>query len=333
MKSIFICSNTTCNPAKSKSGDTSFAEILHLNNKETFILIVADGVSSSPKDWLASASTVKLIIEFIKDNSATLFPDLLEKAISHAHNTIVSGIDGTIGMLSTLSILVFMPDVHTIYTANIGDSRIYGYRHKTWHQLTEDDTTTTVYKENGKIKLQNGLPIIRRSLTRVIGGNYNLDIKISTLNVGDYAGYCLVTDGFYDMPDWERSIDQIYTAADMLKTIEVLSPHFKERIRDDASVALLRIPVTDINSEFIFQSSILIENSDISQAVVLPHIEEILHHAIKNKEEEKIVAVFQWMQLNDLAYPKEKMIEFLNTLIANKCTTPIHILTTMIRKM
>lgn len=333
MKSIFLFSNTTCNPAKSKSGDASFADILNINGKETFILIVADGVSRAPKDWLASASTIRLITEFVSANPDVDFPDLLKQAILYAHNTILSGIDDTIGMLSTLSILVFMPDTQTIYTSNIGDSRIYGYKHKTWHQLTVDDTTTKVYKENGKIKLQNGAPVMRSSLTKAIGGNNNLDIDIKTLNALDYAGYCLVSDGFYEMADWEGSIDLIYASADMQKTIEELNPYFKDSMRDDASVAMLRIPVSDINLDSVLNFNAFLENSDISKAVVLPQIEEIVHNAIEKKEEEKIVAVFQWMQQNNLKFPKEKMIELLDDIIANNCLSSVNILSTMIRKL
>lgn len=332
-QTIYITANTTCNPVKSKSGDASFADALNLNNKEIFVVIVADGVSRSPKDWLASASTVKLIIEFIKANPAIQFPDLLKRAILHAHNTIIGGIDDTMGMLSTLSILVFMHDTQTIYTSNIGDSRIYGYKHKTWHQLTVDDTTTKVYKENGKIKLQNGVPIMRSSLTKAIGSNNNLNIEINTLNARDYAGFCLVSDGFYEMLDWERSMDLIYAATDMQKTIEELTPHFKDSMRDDASVAMLRIPVSDINLDSVLNFNAFLENSDISKAVVLPHIEEIVNNAIEKKEEEKIVAAFQWMQQNNLQSPKEKMIELLDVIIANNCLSCVNILRTIIKKI
>lgn len=331
-QTIYITANTTCNPVKSKSGDASFADVLNLNNKEIFVLIVADGVFRSPKDWLASASTVKLIIELIKANPAIQFPDLLKRAILHAHNTIISGIDDTIGMLSTLSILVFMPDTQTIYTSNIGDSRIYGYKHKTWHQLTVDDTTTKVYKENGKIKLQNGAPVMRSSLTKAIGGNNNLAIDIKTLNARDYAGYCLVSDGFYEMADCEESMDLIYAATDMQKTIEELTPHFKDSMRDDASVAMLRIPVSDINLDSVLNFNAFLENSDISKAVVLPHIEEIVNNAIEKKEEEKIVAAFQWMQQNNLYFPKEKMIGLLDKVILLRFYLVVGVLRDVIRK-
>ncbi len=332
-QTIYITANTTCNPVKSKSGDASFADVLNLNNKEIFVLIVADGVSRSPKDWLASASIVKLIIEFIKANPTIQFPDLLKRAILHANNTIISGIDDTIGMLSTLSILVFMPDTQTIYTSNIGDSRIYGYKHKTWHQLTVDDTTTKVYKENGKIKLQNGAPVMRSSLTKAIGGNNNLDIDIKILNARDYAGYCLVSDGFYEMPDWEKSMDLIYAAADMQKTIQELTPHFKDTMKDDASVAILRIPPTVFNLDAIFNSVNLIEDTDISKAVLLPQINEIINNAAENREEEKIAAVLQWMQVNNLSFSKEKMIVLLDMVIANNYLSLINTLRNIIRNV
>lgn len=332
-KSIYLIAKTTCNPTKSKSGDASFADVLNLNNKEIFILIVADGVSRAPKDWLASASTIKLIIEFLKENPTIDFPDLFKQAILHAHNIILSGIEDTIGMLSTLSLLAFNPNTQAIYTANIGDSRIYGYRNKEWHQLSVDDTTTKVYKENGKIKLQNGVPIMRSALTKAIGGNNNLDIEIKTLNAGDYAGYCLVSDGFYEMADCERSLDLIYAAADMHKTIEELTPHFKDSMKDDASVAMLRIPVLSIDFDSIINSNDVLENTDISKAVLLPHIEEIVNNAIEKKEEEKIVAISQWMQLNNLQFSKEKMIELLDEIITKKCLLAVGIFRDMIRKL
>ena len=57
------------NPKKSKCGDACFADKIIISDNEYILLIVADGVSRAPKDWLASSSTIAFILEKLKQNS------------------------------------------------------------------------------------------------------------------------------------------------------------------------------------------------------------------------------------------------------------------------
>lgn len=89
------------NPTKSIWEDASFAEKIIIGNNEYILLILADGGSRAPKDWLASRSTVTFISEKLAQSSLPTTEAL--KAIETANENIVSGAEDTLGILSTVS--------------------------------------------------------------------------------------------------------------------------------------------------------------------------------------------------------------------------------------
>ena len=183
------------NPTKSKCGDASFSGIIKSHSIEFILLIVADGVSKAPKDYLASASVVKFIKEYLETEPISDIKTAFEKAVLFANTQICIGVEGTAGMLSTLSALIYLPAAEKIYIINIGDSRIFGYNSIGWNLLTTDDATRVPYKENGKLKLQNGVPIYITGLNKAMGGDKNLSVEAVEINANEYTGFTLLTDG------------------------------------------------------------------------------------------------------------------------------------------
>ncbi|MBK9352796.1 MAG: hypothetical protein IPN09_02120 [Bacteroidetes bacterium] len=103
-------SHTLCNPRKSKSGDASYIGELLINQQHYTIAIVCDGVSSAPKDWLASASIVEVILAHLQENkNKQSLPQLLKDAIVDAHTSLFHGYKNTDGMLSVNLNIVWMP--------------------------------------------------------------------------------------------------------------------------------------------------------------------------------------------------------------------------------
>ena len=58
------------NPIKSKCSDSSFSGLLNIEEKEIALLMVADGVSKAPKDYLASASVIRFMKEFLENSKS-----------------------------------------------------------------------------------------------------------------------------------------------------------------------------------------------------------------------------------------------------------------------
>lgn len=317
------------NPAKSKCGDASFSGIIKNNSYEFILLIAADGVSKAPKDYLASASVVKFIKEYLEEEPINDIKAAFEEAVLYANTQICIGVQGTTGMLSTLSTLIYFPSKEKIYTINIGDSRIFGYKEKVWSQLTTDDAIRIPYKENGKLKLQNGVPIYMTGLRKAMGGDKNLSFIISEYNVSEYTGFALLTDGFYGVTNWEIYLNDIFNTLTPALLIENTSSELYDKITDDASLCMLRTPIPDsvnLNLDNI-------QSVSYSKALLQLFIQKNIDEAINGKD---IDTINNWVSLMDelqIVDTRPNMILLLEKLIKVGATDSIKTVTTLIRKM
>lgn len=317
------------NPAKVKCGDASFSGLLKNNNKEFILLIAADGVSKAPKDYLASASVVKFIKEFLETETINNIKDAFEQAVLFANTQICIGVEGTTGMLSTLSALIYYPVNDKIYTINIGDSRIFGYKTNSWNLLTIDDATRIPYKENGKLKLQNGVPIYMTGLNKAMGGDKNLSVEAVELNANEYTGFAMLTDGFYGVSNWEKYLNELFHSPVPVQVIEKNTVELLSAINDDASVSMLRLPIPQA-SQLSFEN---IGNASYSNAMLHPFIYQELDKAFKAKDIPKISEIVKWMDKSQIIDTKPNMILLLEKLIQFQASEATQILTSIIRKM
>ncbi len=317
------------NPTKSKCGDASFSGLIENNSSEFVLLIAADGVSKAPKDYLASASVVKFIKEYLIEEPINDIKTAFEEAVLFANSQICMGVDGTTAMLSTLSSLIYSPASGKIYTINIGDSRIFGFNANGWNQLTTDDATRIPYKENGKLKLQNGVPIYMTGLSKAMGGDKNLSVEAIEINTNEYTGFALLTDGFYSVSNWEKYVSELYHTPAPNQLIEKTTPELLGVITDDASVSMLRLPIPH-TSQLSFEN---IGNASYSNAMLQPFIYQELDKAFNAKDNPRINEIVKWMDKSQIIDTKPNMILLLEKLIRLQASEAIQILTGIIRKM
>ena len=329
MSSINYIAFSTRNPSKHRCGDASFAGAIEISGEKVVLLLVADGVSKSPKDWLASRSAVDFIVTEIKQSKKPISEEL-KAAIETANSKICAGVENTFGMLTTLSAVVYHPANQKLYWCNVGDSRIYGLKNNEWHQLSTDDSTSMLYQENGKIKLQNGAPIMHSTLTKAIGQVSGLKVNIHEMSAIDYSALALASDGFYDLSGFNNYVTLLTNTADMQKEAEQLQTQITSEIRDDASIAVIRLPGKkdfDLRSHLMKQSQSAIELVDILEV-----LEQEIKQAALNQDHKYLEKMLAFMKSNRLFYPKPKMIELLEHLIANK-SPMVHEMTLLIRKL
>ena len=106
---------------KLKNGDNfNFAE---LNDEQLVALCVADGVSSCPKDWLASDTTCTIFIEKFKNLAGTM-EQRIKKSVLASHSAVLDSSDVS-GMAATLVAVIVDFNSNKIYYVSIGDSRIF----------------------------------------------------------------------------------------------------------------------------------------------------------------------------------------------------------------
>lgn len=320
---------STKNPVKHKCGDASFAKEIVVAGEKAVLLIVADGVSKAPKDWLASKSAVDFLVEEIQQSNKQL-TNALKEAIEAANKRICSGVENTFGMLTTLSVVLYLSNQKKLFWANVGDSRIFGLKNEEWIQLTSDDSNSMPYKQNGKLKLQNGVPIILSALTKAIGQDSRLKVDVHEMPVNEYSALALVSDGFYDLSGFNNYATLLTNTTDMQKEAAQLQTQILSEIRDDASIAVIRLPGKkdfDLRSYLMKQSHSAIEPSD-----ALEVLEQEIKQAALNQDHEYLEKILVFMNSHRLFYSKPKMIELLENLIANK-SPMVHEMTLLIRKI
>lgn len=317
------------NPTKSKCGDASFSGLIKNNSSEFVLLIAADGVSKAPKDYLASASVVKFIKEYLIEEPINDIKVAFEEAVLFANSQIFIGVEGTTGMLSTLSSLIYIPTTRKIYTINIGDSRIFGYNSNGWHQLTTDDSTRIPYKENGKLKLQNGVPIYMTGLSKAIGGDRNLSIEAIEINFLEYTGFALLTDGFYGVTNWEKYVNDLFQSTRPLELIEIINLELLATINDDASLSMLRLPMLDT----VKLSVELLDNAQYSKAMLKPFIQEQMDKAFNAKDIPKINELVKIIDKYQILDTRANMILLLEKLIQFQASEAVQVVSGLIRKI
>ncbi len=318
-RNSFTALSLSC-PGKLRCGDSSYAGIVRIQEGECILLLVADGVSSTPKDWLASGSTIDCIVQELQ--SSDLAPNkALQRAISIANQKIFSGISNTLGMLTTLSAVIFQPIHETLYLKNIGDSRILGLKNGAWLQLTEDDSTSIPYPEKDKRLVYTGVPISYSVLTKAIGRSYTIDTNSKLLDSKDYEALLLASDGFYQSPGFEQYAMLLAKSWDLTKASRCLENTILSEILDDASFAFLRLPpVRPINLREIVKerdSTLSASHSEIMSA-----LEHDLQQCISENENDHLDKLLNFMDSNQFFFDRKKMIELLEKMIANKnpCT-------------
>lgn len=305
---------STCKPTKRKCGDASFSGELLINNEQLILLLVADGVSSAPKDWLASQSVVVFLVEFFNKQKKISF-EIVEKAISSANNFLLGGVENTWGMLTTLSLALYFPERNEIWWSNIGDSRIYGLNENEWRQISTDDSTTSIYKEKGQVKLQNGMPLTKSLITKAIGQAANLDVKINVLSTKNYTAFILSSDGFYELNKFINYVTNLNQSADLNRESFFIQKIFKEEIKDDASFALLRLPH---QNKFNLRAFLFDDIGEISPVKALDVIDTEIRQAVIVKDYEYIEKIILLMNKRNIFYSKNKMIEILEFFIDQK---------------
>jgi len=286
-----------------------------MNDEECQLLIVADGVSTAPKDRLASQSVIKFIREYLQSHQLPV-ADLIIGAVQDANYQLIRGVDTTMGMLTTLSLLVYQPSSNKIYWVNVGDSRIYRYKDSNWEQITVDDSASQPYMDNGRMRLRNGVPIMVSALTRAIGASAHLEVQVMEADAAGYAGFLLCTDGFYGLAGFGSIATTIYEAPELETEVEKQKNSIVSEITDDASLALIRFHYT---APVKLHELISGGGGKLPPAFILTEaLETELTNAIRQNNDLYIGQLLSFMEDKNLTLSRPKMITLLESMIRQK---------------
>ena len=175
-----------------------------INPYGNVLLVVADGMGGENKGEYASATLVKTIInsflsldkEFKKGNAVKKW---IYKTIKAANDKIYKKAqkdEEYKGMGTTLSMCLIIKD--TLYTAQVGDSRIYLLKDKNLEQISVDQTYVNYLINTKKVEpsVANTHPD-RHKLTNAVGTKAILNVDIQEYQY-DKERVLLCTDGLYN---------------------------------------------------------------------------------------------------------------------------------------
>lgn len=306
IKDIEISKISIKNPNKSQNGDFSAFELI--DNENTAILILGDGVGSSPCDWKASKiGCEQFILEFLKNETLPI-NERIKVSIKKINSILLSEVGNCGGMKSTLSIIIWNFGKNKIYYINIGDSRIYEYKSNELTQVSIDETKTEILKKNGKPKLISGNVVVKNWVTNVIGST-NLKIKIYSKSDKNIEGVLLSSDGFHEITShFNKGIIKVFNSVKLENSLINLQKELKGYQKDDMTVLLLRknIQATDEENiiKEILDNKISINRSlrEISLALQIGIID-----GIKKKKTSKVKELLNFIEEKEFDLGRENL--------------------------
>lgn len=303
-------------PRKRKCGDASFSGLLNINGEDCPVLIVADGVSQAPKDWLASESSVKFMVEYLEGTTNTL-PICLQTAVEQTNQRIIDGVDDTNGMLSTLTVLVFQPSTDNVNWVNVGDSRLYAMKNSVWNQLSSDDSTSQPYMENGKMRLRNGQPIMVSALSRAIGYSDGLNVQVNELSALEFDAFLLCSDGYYGLAAFESKALQVYCSANPERMLIQVQKDIADEVTDDASMTLLAFAHNKADLDELLEGGGP-HAANLPGFALTSRLSKELEIAITEQNEGRTDRFLEFMDTERIFLNRERMIQLLELMIEMK---------------
>ena len=220
-------------PKPNTIGDDALAHAV-INNT-LFVSVLCDGVGSAKRGGSAARQTVKFFIDQFKTRpKAWDIPKTMEVFARHINSLLFKESMSEyeqIELLTTLCIAVI--EGETLYTYNLGDSRIYLLSHlsNTLTQLTTDHTMDDEYMSH--------------VLTQACGLSENIEpIIIATpIAVGDTLVLC--SDGVYNLTTDHFLADLILKGLGANTIITHIASSAQPDERDDMSLQIFRIEALD----------------------------------------------------------------------------------------
>ncbi|OUD12461.1 Stp1/IreP family PP2C-type Ser/Thr phosphatase [Thioflexithrix psekupsensis] len=173
------------------------------------VVVLADGMGGHKAGEVASHLAVETVMAYLRkyvlyfSTQAIHFsiPELLQEAILQANEAIFKQShrdQACQGMGTTLVAAWFFPRV--MYIANVGDSRLYRFRHATLERMTRDDTVLQDLIDKGLLTDKEIEEFRQKNLlTRALGVDGELKVSIGEAGWKEGDLYLLCSDGLTDM--------------------------------------------------------------------------------------------------------------------------------------
>lgn len=177
-----------------------------LINDKIGLYIVADGMGGHEKGDVASRTVVQTLNKFVQKKFMTersgqddFYTDLLQEAVSAASSEIVDySRKLPLGSIMGTTVSAGLLKNDKLYTAHVGDSRIYRVRNGNIEKLTRDHNQAQDLIDMGHLKEEDA-DTHRSShiLTRAVGSSGSVEPDIQVHNIEDGDLYLISSDGLF----------------------------------------------------------------------------------------------------------------------------------------
>ncbi len=198
------------------------------------VSVLCDGVGSAARGGTAARQCVKFFIDQFKNRPrAWDIPKTMEVFTRHINSLLFKESMtqyGKIELLTTLTLAII--EGETLYTLNLGDSRIYLLKHTgDFSQLSHDHTMDDEH--------------LSHVLTSACGLSENIDpmITTTTIEVGDTLVLC--SDGVYNLLEHSAFKDLIQKGLGSTTIIHSAAQTCNPKERDDMSLQIFHIESLD----------------------------------------------------------------------------------------
>ncbi len=212
---------------RKENQDSVFAEQI---NDNTFLLIVADGMGGHNGGKTASATAISAVSQYIREKCKSTFNDdeakhMLIESISKANTEIYRrafGNDKLKGMGTTAVVAIITEK--KLYTANVGDSRLYILSGDNFKQITTDHSYVESLLSKGLISESEAKTHPQKNIiTRAVGTDSFVDIDLFENSLCDEDVVLICSDGLHTMVNDDDIVkilnDDISTASQKLVSL------------------------------------------------------------------------------------------------------------------
>lgn len=163
-------------------------------------MMIADGMGGHAAGEIASCMAARSVMLYLRE-ADRIDETVLRDAIAYANRKIyqTSCSNESYSGMGTTMILCYEAD-DTIHWAHVGDSRLYLYRDRTLHQITQDHSFVGELQRSGQITKEEAKVHPRRNLlTRAVGAELEIEVDTGTFPITADDSLLLCTDGLTNM--------------------------------------------------------------------------------------------------------------------------------------
>ena len=187
------------------------------------LLIVADGMGGHKAGDFASKYTTESVVESLKQSTVSGPQAMFEEAISKANTEIIELAASDVnleGMGTTLVVATVIE--HTLYFANVGDSRLYVIGDEI-KQLSKDHSLVEEMVRLGGINEDEAKHHPDKNIiTRAIGAKLDVEIDFFEYRIVEGDIILMCTDGLSNMVEDEDVFRIIRGSRDLPEAVQVL---------------------------------------------------------------------------------------------------------------